>query len=125
MSFTLTRRVTMDDVVISQSVTADGYSQVDTSLTSGQVDKEVDIDFAYAAVKGVAIECTGAFTIETNATDATGGQTINVPAGGFTWLYGYNINANPFTANVTKMYFTDVSSAANTIKLRILRDATP
>ncbi len=124
MSFSLTRRETVGDVVIERSVTSDAYDQRDVSLTAGQTDKEVDLDFTYSSLKGLAIECQGALTIKTNAADATGGQTINVPAGGMTWLYG-DVYTNPISANVTRMFLNDASNAVNAVKIRVLRDATP
>lgn len=69
----------------------------------------------------------GAIKIETNANDATGGNTLNIPAGGYCWMQGdvYPAAAAPFDANVTRFFITDMSGAANTVKIRILRDATP
>lgn len=124
MAFSLTRRETVDDVVIERTATSDAYDQRDVSLTANEASREVDIDFTYASLKGLAIECTGALTIKTNASDATGGQTINVPAGGMTWLYG-DVYTNPISANVTRMFLTDASGAVNAVKIRVLRDSTP
>jgi hypothetical protein len=108
----------------SVSLTADSEINIEISLTSSQVDKEYDIDFAFARLKGIYIECDKDITIETNATDATGGDTIAVAGGeGFMWT-DQDAFDNPFTANVTKFYITNGEASAATGKIRVLYDAS-
>lgn len=112
-------------VIARQTDDYDGYEEIGPiALTSNQSDKEVDFDSDKDLIKGFAVECVGAIKIETNATDATGGNTINVPAGGMSWMEG-DVLPCPFTQDVTKLYITDMGGAANSVKIRVLRDATP
>lgn len=86
-------------------------------------DTLMNIAFPYANIKAYWIMATCDCSIDTNATDASGGQTIsltaNVPkvymtAAGMT---------NVFSANVTKIYVT--AAAAGELTMRVLYDPTP
>jgi hypothetical protein len=110
------------------SDTADGEinQQLDVPVSgSGGTDMEVDIDFVKTKLKAFFALSTQALTIETNANDATGGNTIalvaNVP-------YWYSVAAghvNPFIEHVTRMFLTNGSaSAAAEVKIRVLYDAS-
>lgn len=118
----------MAGITTNRSVTADGAGEWAGALTSGQTDVEVDADFVYSRLKGFIVQCPGAIKIETNANDASGGETLNVPAGGFSWLSG-GVDANPFGVTVTRFFITDMSSGLNmgadAVKIKWLYDRTP
>jgi hypothetical protein len=119
---TWTLRETVAGLTVERSVTADGEGSFDGSLTANQTDVEVDCDFVYTRIKGFIVECAAAIVIETNANDASGGQTINVPAGGWSWLSG-GVTANPFSASVTRLFLTNTT--ATPVKIKWLYDRTP
>lgn len=105
----------------SGSETADAVAFIDTTLAIG-TDTEYDIDFKYAQVKSVIIKSAVACTVETNATDATGGNTITLVAGEpLQWRLG-DAFANPFTADVTKVFIT--CAAAGAFQMYVLHDPT-
>ncbi len=63
-------------------------------------------------------------TIETNATDATGGQTITLKAGiPFVWQKNSGIT-KPITADVTRFFVTN-TTAITRLYCAVLNDATP
>jgi hypothetical protein len=123
---TLTKTWSNGGTALSESVsiTADSEISIDFSLTSEQVDKEYDIDFAFARLKAIYIESDKDVTLETNANDATGGDTIPVNGGeGFCWT-DQDLADNPFTVNVTRMFITNGEAAVATGKIRVLYDAS-
>jgi hypothetical protein len=125
-SFTFTQQVQTPAGLTSQAttVTASAMLALDESVATGSTDTLINGAFTYAEVKGVYILSDQAITIETNATDHTGGDiltmTANVPK-----VYFTNFGVNPFAFNVTKFYVTNASGSTANITIRVLYDATP
>jgi hypothetical protein len=106
------------------TATAEGLTKKTITLTSLQVDKQFDIAFDKDNVKAFVIHSTVNGTLETNATDATGGNTITFYAGEpFIWRFGFG--TNPFTQDVATAYLTGTSSGAATVKIWYLLDPIP
>lgn len=106
------------------SFSNDGTIEVDTSVASGQTDKE--IAFALDISQCVVFEIVSdyAVTVETNngsAPDNTIALVANVP---YRWCTGW-YTAFKLTADVTKLFITNASGSAATIKIRALYDSTP
>ena len=105
------------------TVGAEAFEKLSTTLTSLQVDKQIDLSFKYANLKGFVLLSTKGGTLETNATNAAGGNTItfiaNVP---YMWLTGISPDSNPFSADVTTGYLTATDSGAASVTIWLLHD---
>lgn len=125
MIYTLNQSMTSGAFLLSQATSATGLAEVviDGEAIPIATDTLINVAFPYANVKAYYLIATCACTIETNATDAAGGQTItlvaNVPK---VWITGGD-GSNLWSANVTKFYVT--SAAVGTLTLRLLYDPTP
>lgn len=114
---------------IEVSGNGSGSIEIDVELTSEQTDVEVAIAFDKDLVKAFVVSSPVDLTIETNANDASGGNTIAVVAGeGYAWIAATGAT-NPFTNDVAKLFITNLDAvavvAANPVKIRCLVDATP
>ena len=114
--------------VLGEYVT-DALVEYDFSVAPSTTDYACDAAFPYALIKAVNISSSGACTIETNsgsAADDTVALTSTVLAK--IWTHdgkAGNLDANPFTANVTKLYITNPSPTATiTVKIRVAYDGT-
>jgi hypothetical protein len=95
---------------------------------------QVDIGFPYATLKAFFVKTSAAtqLSIFTNAA-STGApdNTIVIPAGAgvYSWTYldGGSVTAlaNPFTANVAKLFLTLATSGTCSVEIFALWDATP
>ena len=108
-----------------RTISCEEIIDFDFTLTSAQVDKQIDMVFAYARLKCIQVTTDKNMKIETNATDASGGNTINVSsATGFDWD-SVSGAVCPFTADVATAYFTNLISSSCTGRVRIGYDNTP
>lgn len=98
----------------------------DLSVANGATDTQIALGGVdVSQVVSVWMHSTKAITIETNATDATGGNTITLVADvPLSWCTGAPFT-NPLTQDITTAYVTNASGAAATINIRIVQDATP
>ncbi len=106
--------------------TGTGYALIDgETVATASTDTLINISFPYASVKSFFLMSTAAITVETNATDHAGGDTItlvaNVP---YIWTTD-SYNTFKITANVTKFYITNASGATATIYCSVVHDSTP
>ena len=75
--------------------------------------------------RSIWIESDYAVTLETNAVDATGGNTIVLVANEpYLWWDG-SVIVNLITLDVTTLYITNASGSEAAVKIRVLQDATP
>lgn len=110
---TVTQRVTLS---------ADSETNLDVAVPIDE-DTLANIAVDVSALKVLFLLCDVAVQIETNAVDATGGNTITLAAGvPLVWFTGCGF-ANPLTLDVTKFYLT--AEAEGTLQVRVLQDATP
>jgi hypothetical protein len=125
MTYTLLQQMSTPSGAVSNSISATGLAEVvlDAETVPIATDTLMNIAFPFATIKAYVLLATCTCTVETNATDATGGQTIsltaNVPR---VWITGGD-GSNLFSANVTKIYVT--AAAAGTLTVRVLYDPTP
>jgi hypothetical protein len=84
---------------------------------------EIDCgSLAYAKMKSLFLVMDQPGEINTNAADATGGQTIALEANkAVAWNSGMPM-ANPITANITKIFVTNSSSKDATFRAGFLLD---
>ena len=106
-------------VVPGSTVTISGDSEFNEkiSLTYGQT-AEIDCGaLAFADMVSLFMVCNGNVSVNTNASDGAGGQTILVSKNS---AYAWNNTqpvANPITANITKIFVTwDDVNATNADK---------
>lgn len=112
--------------VESQSITLTGsrFIEIDEEIAANQTDKQVAIAFTYADLVYIYLVADQDCTVETNATDATGGQTITLKANKPLVWYKDSGITNPISANVTRFYVTN-TTAISSLYCAVLNDATP
>lgn len=127
-TFEFTRVAKLPSKSVSLTVTSpEGtrFQQIEETIAASTTDQEVAITFTTAGLKAVYIYADGALTLETNATDATGGNTISVQANvPLEWVSG-GYYTSLFTQNVTKFYMTNGGSSAVNYYIYVLSDGTP
>ena len=95
------------------------------TVADGQTDQVIQISIDVSAVKAFILISDQAVTIETNAVDATGGNTIVLVANK---PYIFVVNdyvAFLLTLDVTVFYVTNASGSTATISCQGIYDATP
>ena len=119
---------------LTMSVSAEGADVREVSVPPATTNKEIDLDFPYASLKGLLMSATGVadnttITVKTNSTGAPGDTiTFKTPGGVFyaTDANGAAIGTNPFSADVTRLYVSNPDTT-NTAAFRasLLFDPTP
>lgn len=125
---TTTLKETGEGAGIITSVAFDETGDMVVSLTpsipGATNDVEVAVVFTMAQLICISINSDKDVTLETNSSSAAD-NTYAIKAGK-TFYWGKNTGiANPFTANVTKFFFSNAGAGAATVRIRILRDGTP
>lgn len=121
VSHTLSTGHSGGSVSISDSVTLTGElaTEANISVAIG-TDQQENIAFNHTNLQLIYIKSDVTVTLETNATDATGGNTIVITAGKpFIWYSGCGLT-NPFTSAVTTTYWTNAGASAATVYVRTL-----
>lgn len=123
MTSTFSRSGWSDQQIVDKTGT--GEATVDEAIIAGGTNVLVNVAFAYATLKSVYLICDQGLTIKTNSSSAPD-NTITLVAAQPMWWHDTIGSANPFTANVTKVYVTNASGTlvAN-FRLVALVDATP
>lgn len=117
---TLTVNTPLGSISGSGTETADGVAYINATLTVAN-DVQYDIAFKYTQLKSFIAKSSVACTLEFN-NSGTGVPTITLVAGEpFQWRDG-DLFANPFTADVTKVYIS--SATVGTIEIAALHDPT-
>jgi hypothetical protein len=108
------------------TLTGDTAVQTEFTLAAGTVtDQQQQFGFDVADVEGLLIVVEdndlATVTLETNATDATGGQTFTFPIGGgeLYWT-SRSPQACPLTLDVTTTYWTKTGADEPTVYVRVL-----
>jgi len=132
MSFThfQTIGITTPAGPVSKAVqlTGDAEDSFDLTIGAGLTDVLANVAFVRANVKSLYILSDTNVSLETNATDHSGGDIIALLANDpLEYRAGSYVPLSTFfpTADVTKMYFTNLTSGNATVKIRVLRDSTP
>lgn len=106
-----------DEVTIESGTITVANGQTDKLVSWGGVD--------VSQLVHLWMHSTAAVTIETNATDASGGNTITLAADvPLLWCTGAPFT-NPLTNDVTRVYITNSSGTSANVTLRAVQDGTP
>jgi hypothetical protein len=101
--------------------TANSADKITAAVTSLQTSLQIDMAFEYTKLSAIAILSTVGGNLKTNATDATGGNTVTFFANEL-FIWRGTSGANPFTHDVTTAYLNNTDSAAGSVKIWILRN---
>ncbi len=97
---------------------------VDQSVPADSTDLELDVAFTVAQVVALILSSDVAMTIETNADDATGGNTLVLAAGApYVWTTD-SLDTLLLTQDVTAMFLTTGAVGTGTFNLVALIDPT-
>ena len=115
---------------VVETVAGDGSLLYDNDATiAGAAQIEIDLAFPFADVQSVCIVASRAVTVFSNAVNGAGGDTLVIPAGGVLSWNANDIEACPFTIDVTKLYVTNghatLGILAGGLRIRVLLDVTP
>jgi hypothetical protein len=116
-------------VNLAPAITGDTSIESEFTLGAGTVtDQQQQFGFDKDNLKAILITVSDnpatTVVLETNAVDATGGQTLTFPAGGGELLWtNRSPLANPITADVTTTYWTKSGVDTPRVKVRILFNA--
>jgi hypothetical protein len=131
MPVTFTESVTTSAGTVTTSTTLtpadEGLTVATVAVANGQTDKAISIGGVdVSQTVGIYIKSTAAVTLETNANDATGGNTLvlaaNIP---YVWYTGKE-DASIFTEDIeTTIYATNASGSAASINFVFVQDSTP
>lgn len=129
MSITVSRNVTGGGLTVSQdtTVTGDNTNKFEVTVGTSVTDDLLNISLDVDKIKGYYIHANNTLQIETNAVDATGGNTLNLVANEpLVFMGDTDLYTNLLTLDVTKMYLTN-ASGSNTVTLKMVfeQDATP
>lgn len=110
----------------TESVSADTEINFDGSVAGEATDYEVDWAVTRANLKSVGIFSDKSITIKTNSSSSPA-ETISIAAGQQRiWSLATDlIGLCPFSTNVTKLYITNSTAGAASVKVRALCDQTP
>lgn len=131
----ISHTTTITEAGVRATVTQTAENEIDQEfiVTAGQSDKEVNLSFAFARLKSLLITATGldddeTLTVEAN-TNVGGAGSWTLTAPGCLQFMGATNNpwaANPFTADITGLFFTNNSAENNaTVRVTGLSDPTP
>ncbi len=110
----------------SVNITCEGVDARSVSVAGLASDEEVDLAFTMAQLNAILIKVSGELTLVTNvALGGAGTDTFTLNGSEpFFWTKNSGIT-NPFTSNVTKLFFTNAAADAVTVEILVARDATP
>lgn len=125
---TLTKTLNPDggaSVQTSETFSSDGSESRTIPVPDSTTDKEVNLAIDVSQLQSIWISSDQVVTLETNAIDATGGNTIVLVAGKpYDWQSdSYFVNL--LTLDVTVLYITNASGSAATVRIEFVHDATP
>lgn len=124
-TFAITEKVVIDSASITQaqSITAGSRVQIDESISVG-TDTLVALNVDVSQVRACYIHSDKAITLETNAVDATGGNTLVLVADlPYVW-YTNKYDSFKFTADITALYVTNAAGASARLRMEFLIDPT-
>jgi len=124
---THTVQVAGETLSYAETITADTLIRATWAVANGTTDQAVTLSIDVSALKALLIYSNVNATLETNAVDATGGDTLTLVAGvPFPWS-STGPHANPFTSglDVTVGYVTVPGAVNATNEFVALQDGTP
>jgi len=127
---THTITLTIDGSGVNRSLvisnTGTGVALIDgETVADSETDFQINFDLDVSAVKSFYLVSDQTITLETNAVDAAGGNTLALIANEPYIWHDTSLDSFKLTADVTTTYWTNASGAAATIYCVALFDATP
>lgn len=123
LSHSVGKSVTTNGITVSSSLSYTGVTSVGVSDTVAiTTNFEVDIAFLVAKVVSIAMLSDQVLTIKTNSTGSPGDTITTVANDAYIWNTDSQ-NTLKFTADVTKLYITNASSAVANFSLQVLSGA--
>lgn len=110
---------------LNTTVTVTGTAEFNTQTTAPiSATTLMEMAFLYANLQSIYVLSPFALTLNTNATDGTGGNSIPIAANQpFIWYLASGVTC-PFTNNVTKFYWVNASGTnVPTVQVRVLHNA--
>lgn len=95
------------------------------TVADGQTDQQITFDLDVSACKSFFLVSDQDITLETNAVDATGGNTLALIANEPYIWHDSSLDSFLLTADVTTSYWTNASGSTATIYCVALFDVTP
>jgi len=96
-------------------ITADAEVNWAVQVPAGEV-AEVDAPITVANIKSAFITSNQPVTVDTNATDGTGGQVIPIAAGKSVAWNNQMTTVCPFTPDITKFFIHNTGTALATVR---------
>jgi hypothetical protein len=120
----------------SISIASEGADDRQVLLPPGTVNKEIDLDFVYTALKSFFVNCTGlddgvTITLLTNSTGSPGDTLTFITPGAIHYAVDANGaspngKSNPFSVSVTRIYASNPSTTqTGSLRLAVQTDPTP
>ena len=107
------------------AVTDNQEITLEQTINAGQTDVPVDtFDFIVARLKSIIILSDEDLTLEVNSTAGSGG-TFALQANKPLIWYAGSYYANPFSVDVTALYFSNAGANNANVKMAALVDPTP
>lgn len=105
--------------------TANASQSFATPIADSVTDQLLEITLNVSEIKAIIIVSDQDVTLETNAVDATGGNTLALLANEpYVW-YDTSLFTNLLTLDITKIYLTNASGSAATVEIEVVYDPTP
>lgn len=107
-------------------ITQEGSSalSIEETVEDGETDYKVTADVDQSAMKMLYLESSEDVTLETNDTDSPD-DTLDLKAGEPVMWHSDGFASNPFSEDITDLYFTNASGSDAEIVMEVLTDATP
>ena len=101
----------LSDVTVITAVAEENFKDIATAGGTLEVDLVIDV----SQIASFFIESTQAVTFDTNSTPG-GAQTFSLAAGvALNWRNTDQVNANPLTTDITKLFFTNAGAVDATV----------
>lgn len=101
----------------TDSYSVDSEVNLDEAVPASSTNKEYDFSITVANIKTLCIYCDQAVTLKFDSTSSPTPQLALVAKKQIIWTIDH-LEANPLTANVTKVYVTNPALVAANLKIR-------
>lgn len=88
-------------------------------IPAGSVNLQLTVVFPFATIQSCAMSSTQAVTVKTNSSTTPGNTFALTGTAGLVWGSDF-VTANPFTANVTTLFISNLGATDSTFNLRVL-----
>lgn len=116
--------IAADGERVSFTKTASAEANLEESISADQTDTEYAIAIDVSALKSLYIHCDTAITIETNS-GSVPDDTLTIVANRPVVWEDDSPLTNPLGTDVTSIFVTETASAAGTLTIKTLQDASP